>query len=582
LEPFTRTKALGKYKLITELGRGGMGIVYLAATQGPGGVSKLLVVKELHPELVAEEAFFQMFLDEARLTARLSHPNVVQTYEVGEEGGRYFMAMEYLEGQTLQRALSMLRRRSRPMPRKMHLRAVSDVLLGLHYAHELKGLDGAPLNVVHRDVSPHSIFLTYDGQIKLVDFGIAKALDARHETAIGTFKGKVTYMAPEQVTKSVPVDRRADVFAAGAVLWEALVGRKLWEGVPMHDVFMHLTRRELPPNPAFLVHGVPPELDRICARAMAIDPADRYETALAFRSALEQYIQGSGEAASAHDVGHFVGEEFAEERATRHSFVEAELARLAAGVGRETFSSGPAFNDRTPFATPSAATRSGGYLPPRLAEFATPTATRSGGHLLPRQADLLHSSLNFAAQQGSGGGRRLLWLGGLVAIASAGLTAGAVLLSRSRALEQARAARAVASAQQAAATSRPGVPAVVTGAPKADEPVLALNIRVNPVTARVSLDDEPLAPDALASVRPRDKKPHRLYAEAEGYFPRTEIVIFDATNLTVNLALDRRPPGSMPPRNRLAPPSSTPPAAPPPGEAANPPRNGQPPRPIND
>jgi eukaryotic-like serine/threonine-protein kinase len=563
VEPTTHTKTLGKYKLIAELGSGGVGTVYLAVTHGPGGFSKLLVVKELRSELAAEEAFFQMFLDEARLAARLNHPNVVQTYEVGEEGGRYFMAMEYLEGQTFQRVQSVLRRRGRPMPRRVYLRTICEMLLGLHYAHELRGLDGLPLGVVLRDVSPHNIFLTYDGQIKLVDFGIAKALDARHETAVGTLKGKVAYMAPEQAMKSPMVDRRADVFAAGAVLWEALVGRKLWEGVAMGDVVMHLMRYELPPNPGSISSEVPFELDRICARAMAADPSDRYETALAFRNALEQYIQRSGEAASAHDVGHFIGEEFAEERATRRSRIEVELKRLTAAMPREPSSS---FADMTPFSTPSAASRSGGHVP-------------------LRQADLLQSSLTFAAQQSAaanGGGRRLLWLGGLVAIASAGLTAGAVLLSRNRALEQARVARA-------AAVAPPVVPAVVTGAPKADEPVLALNIRVNPVTARVSLDDEPLAPDALASVRPRDKKPHRLYAEAEGYFPRTEIVIFDETNVTVNLALDRRPVAvATPPRVR--PPTASasvakppPPPAPPASvEPKPPPQPRQPPKPIID
>jgi eukaryotic-like serine/threonine-protein kinase len=567
VETTARAKTLGKYRLIAELGRGGMGIVYLAVAYGPGGFSKLLVVKELRPELAGEPAFLHMFLDEARLAARLNHPNVVQTYEVGEEGGHYFMAMEYLEGQTLHRALTMLRRRGRPMPRAIQLRALSEALLGLHYAHELRGLDGAPLGVVHRDVSPHNLFLTYDGQIKLVDFGIAKAIDAWHETVTGTLKGKVTYMAPEQVTDASTVDRRADVFAAGVMLWEALVGRKLWEGVPVNDVLMRLTRGELPPSPAAVVPAVPTELDRICACAMSVDRGARYPTTLAFREALERYLQNAGELAPTHEVGRFVAELFADERAAGRSLIDAELTRLKSGPPSERLITlTAAAGEHTPRSAPSTA-------PPRTSPGTTLAPPASAGVGPPTH----HSALAFAAQRGPGSAlaespgvaRRTLWLGAAVVVASASLTAGVTIVTRGR--------PSSAHVSQAATPPSEALSAGEPSGPKTDAPVLALNVRVTPPSARVFLDDEELPRDALASVRPRDKRPHHLHAEAEGYLPRSEIVVFDGPNVIVNLTLDKRPAQASaaappPPRGRTAPPPAPParPAARPTSPTASP------------
>jgi eukaryotic-like serine/threonine-protein kinase len=561
LETASREKILGKYRLIAELGRGGMGVVYLAVTYGPGGFSKLLVVKELRPELGSEPSFLQMFLDEARLAARLSHPNVVQTYEVGEDQGRYFMAMEYLEGQTLHRTISALRRRARAMTRPLHLRAISEVLLGLHYAHELCDFESVPLGVVHRDVSPHNVFLTYDGQVKLVDFGIAKALDARHETATGTLKGKVTYMAPEQVHNASAVDRRVDVFAAGAMLWEALVGRKLWEGVPVNEVLLRLTQGNLPPPPSALAPDVPPALDRICARAMAADREARYPTALAFREAIEQYAQESGEGATARDVGSFVAATFVDERGTNRSLIELELSRLRSGQVAEGVSlrvdSTPAPPLNMTGATGATGTTgaTGASAPgpstqnAPLAFAAQPNALRSLSELPPSPP------------------RRLFWTATAVVVVSAALTTGAVLASRG----------VLGRGRVAVAAPPSTVEAVAAGAAKTAEPVLALNIRVSPASARVFLDDEEVPPAARASVRPRDGRPHQLRAEAEGYLPRTEIVLFDGANIAVNLQLDRRPAdaGSPPAaRGRSTPPPPVPRVPPTPARPAAPTSSG--------
>src|ERR1700722_16531169 len=172
---------LGKYRLIAELGHGGMAEGYLAVAGGPAGFNKLVVIKQIRPQLAEDPEFLGMFLDEARLAARLSHPHVVQTNEVGQEGERYFIAMEYLEGQPLNRIVHRLQK-SGGLPLALHLKIVGDALLGLHHAHELVDYDGTPLSVVHRDVTSHNVFVTYDGQVKVVDFGIAKALNSSTET----------------------------------------------------------------------------------------------------------------------------------------------------------------------------------------------------------------------------------------------------------------------------------------------------------------------------------------------------------------------------------------------------------------
>ena len=188
----------GRYRLIAELGQGGMATVYLAVSVGTPGFRKLAVVKLLRPEIAVDQEFVQMFLDEARLCARLSHPNIVQTYDVGVDEVGHLMAMEYLDGVSLHAAASKLGKTGGPLTFSMQARVLLDVLEGLRYAHELKDYDGRSLDIVHRDVTPHNIFVTFDGQVKLLDFGIAKAATSSVKTATGVIKGKLTYMAPEQ------------------------------------------------------------------------------------------------------------------------------------------------------------------------------------------------------------------------------------------------------------------------------------------------------------------------------------------------------------------------------------------------
>ena len=337
---------LGKYQLVAEIARGGMGIVYLAVAQGPARFSKLLVIKELKPEFVEDESFLEMFLEEARLAARLNHPNIVQTYEVGEENKRHYIVMDYLDGVTLAR---LLRRKSTLFTRNMHLRVICEILAGLHYAHTLKDFDGTDLGIVHRDVTPQNVFITFDGTAKIVDFGIAKALDSSIETRTGVLKGKPAYMAPEQIAGDV--DPRADVFSAGVMIWEAIAGQRMWAKKGDVEVLASMLKGEVP-NIRDYVSDLPDELASIVDRALAKNRDDRFPSAAALQEALEQFL-ASDPGATMRDVGRVVREIFAEERQSTRTKIDAHLARLRAGAGADKLPSLlPPAEARTPTGQP--------------------------------------------------------------------------------------------------------------------------------------------------------------------------------------------------------------------------------------
>lgn len=320
------SNVLGKFRLIAELGRGGMSEVYLAVIAGPAGFNKLVVVKLIKAELAEDPEFISMFLEEARLAARLNHPNVVQTNEVGEIAGRYYIAMEYLEGQPYSRVIHRLGRDS-GLPIGMSLRILCDVLGGLHYAHELPDFDGAPLGVVHRDVTPHNIFLTYDGQVKVVDFGIAKAMNSANETRTGMLKGKVGYMAPEQA-RGERVDRRADVFSVGVMLWEAAVGRRLWKGLNEVQMLHQMIHGEIP-SPRTQRPDISTNLESIIMRALSMDREQRQATCADLALELEELLDASSERTTLREVGRRVARHFEDERAKLRQIIEGQLARSA-------------------------------------------------------------------------------------------------------------------------------------------------------------------------------------------------------------------------------------------------------------
>jgi serine/threonine-protein kinase len=310
----------GKYRTLFELGQGGTANVSLAVARGPEGFKKLFVVKQLRPMYAQDPEFRAMFMTEARLSARLNHPHVVQVYEVLEQDTTPTILMEYIEGQTLDAVLSL---QDPKLPLDLHLRILADVLSGLHYSHELNDLKHVPLNVVHRDVSPHNVMVSYEGVVKVLDFGIAKLSGTTVETEAGVIKGKLRYMPPEQIAGE-DVDRRADVFAVGVMLWEALSGVKLWKGLSDATIMNRVLSGEIPP-PRNDSTPIAPELAEICQRALAPERDDRYQTALEFELQLEEYLAKRSHYVSARELGKFMTERFAETRSAIDQRIEREL-----------------------------------------------------------------------------------------------------------------------------------------------------------------------------------------------------------------------------------------------------------------
>jgi serine/threonine-protein kinase len=313
-----------RYEPIAQIGRGGMAEVLLALAHTGGGVHRLAVLKRTWPELATDPDFVTMFLDEARLSLRLNHANVVQTYEVLAGEGELAIAMEYLDGQPLTRVLNRLLRGGGELPLPLRLRILTSVLAGLEYAHTLTDLDGTPLGVVHRDVSPQNVFITYDGQVKLVDFGVAKTLAASHQTRPGTLKGKIAYMAPEQLQLQT-IDRRADLFSVGIMMWEMLAARRMWQGMTEVDIVSFLASGQpLPPLPADA--GLPHGLDAIVARALEPDPERRHQSAAELEMDLEHVLIGSADS-HARNLGKVVALAFAKEHAERQAIIERCVRR---------------------------------------------------------------------------------------------------------------------------------------------------------------------------------------------------------------------------------------------------------------
>src|ERR1700733_6479440 len=315
-----------------------MADVFLAMIAGPlgSGFSKLSVVKRLRQNLAEDPEFVAMLMDEARISARLSHPNVVQTHEIGVEGGSYFLAMEYLDGQPLHRIQKRSLTNGRRFPMEVELLVVSDVLAGLHHAHEHADYDGTALNIVHRDVTPQNVFVTYGGHVKVVDFGIAKAAGRSCETRQGIVKGKLRYMAPEQAM-GIAIDRRADVFAVGLLLWEAVTGLRFWGNGNEIEIARALIAGHFDPSPRKVSPDVPLELDRICRKAMAHAPQDRYPSAEAFRADLDAYLSRLDTVTMRRQLGAFTSEMFAKERVQLKEIVE-RAGRATAPVSVETLS----------------------------------------------------------------------------------------------------------------------------------------------------------------------------------------------------------------------------------------------------
>ena len=289
----------GRYQLVKKIAVGGMGEVWLARQKGMVGFEKLVVVKRLLPHLTAEQEFINMFFDEARIAALLNHPNIAQIYDLGEVNGEYYIAMEYVPGENLrtvaQRALDL----KGGMPIALKCRVLADAAAALNFAHLAKSPSGAPLDLIHRDVSPQNIIVGFSGSVKLIDFGVAKAAGKITRTATGVIKGKYAYMSPEQA-RGHDLDSRSDIFGLGIVFYEILASQRLFKRENDTETLKAIVYGEVPP-PSSVVRGIPKQVDAIVMKALEKNREDRYQTAGQMQLAIEEFlVRGRLPATSAH------------------------------------------------------------------------------------------------------------------------------------------------------------------------------------------------------------------------------------------------------------------------------------------
>ncbi|MBK6698160.1 MAG: serine/threonine protein kinase [Myxococcales bacterium] len=503
------------FRVLGVLGHGGMGKVYLASSEKQPGFTKLLVIKALKEDLRDETALTAMFVQEARIAARLNHANVVQTYEVGTADGLPYLTMEFLEGQSL---YSAAKRLGAKFPLALQARIFADVLCGLHYAHELADFDGRPLGIVHRDVSPHNVFLTYDGAVKVLDFGIAKVASAPSQTSSGMMKGKIGYMAPEQALGG-SVDRRADVFSVGVMMWEALAGRRLVEP-GTHEVAALAARlADEIPNLREAAPEAPAELVAIATKALAYDPRERFATAEEMQLALEEYLRSASNP-QPRDVGRVLREVFEGEHQKLKKTIAAQLSQP---------------NGAMPFSTPASP--------------GTPTPEGDDREDSPSAVARDHSA-NRANRRGA------FIVTVAVTFTVAASAAATFFLAKGVSDTAREAAPAIppasASAPPASAPAPSAVAPPSAAAPppaSAETPKAPATVRialvVEPPSAALLLDGAPIAAGEL--VRPLDATTrHSLTASAPGRRSTTREVLFDRDQTVAIELADRRTPGPRP------------------------------------
>ncbi|HEX6273654.1 MAG TPA: serine/threonine-protein kinase [Polyangiaceae bacterium] len=488
-EPVAQDTA-GKYRLIVELGQGGTAIVYLAVARGPGGFNKLVVLKMMKRALLAEPDLAEMFMNEARLSARLSHQNIVETNEVFEQDGIPVIVMQYLEGQPLSMLVARSEKKPEKFPLVWHLRVISEALAGLHHSHELTDYDGTPLYLVHRDMTPHNVFVTYDGQVKILDFGIAKINRSAAQTEVGVIKGKLRYMPPEQLTGE-GVDRRSDIFAVGVMLWEAATRQRMWRGLTDPEV-MHAILNDDIPKPSSVAPNVPPRLEAIVMKAMARAPADRHATAAELQAELDEFLAEQGSNVRNRDIGAAVAELFADVRADTRRVIEQQLKKVTALSAREYQS----------------------FRPLELA-----STVRAGGEAGPRPT--------VAPPKASSRSRFVVGAALLVAL-------GAAAFAWSR--------RGAGTAPEPRAAAPAATPAPAPAQ-------LSVTLSSTPDSAQLYLDDRFVPGNPATLDVPGDGSRHTVRAEAPGYAVRRQEIVYDKSQ-SVALVLDALPPApsALPPK----------------------------------
>lgn len=309
MTPFEPAK-FGKYLLLDRIAVGGMAELYRAMITGAEGFEKLIAIKKLLSHLTAQENLVNAFIEEAKLAALLQHQNIIQIYDFGSMDGDYFIAMEHLFGKDLRLIMDKSEEKGRPPGLECILYVVSRICEGLDYAHHLKDLEGNPLHIIHRDISPPNIFITYEGEVKIVDFGIAKAATQNTATVEGVIKGKVSYMSPEQAGGE-SIDQRSDIFSTGILIYEMLTGKRMFDGEPL-QILPKVREAEFEPLD-HVVKDLPPELYEIVHRALAKEPEQRYQSSGDMLCDLEECMHKNDLRATARGLSQYMRELFQEE-----------------------------------------------------------------------------------------------------------------------------------------------------------------------------------------------------------------------------------------------------------------------------
>ena len=556
---------LGRYEILLSIAQGGMARVWAARQHGQRGFSKVVAIKTILPQLAQDPSFEAMFLDEARLASGIHHPNVCEIFDLGEEAGALYIAMEWVNGEALSRVLKP------PVPRgqkaiaqrlnaRVAARIVADAAKGLHAAHELRDEMGRPLGVVHRDVSPQNILVSLDGVVKVTDFGVAKALRTDHEaTMAGQVKGKVAYMAPEQA-RGAAIDRRSDVFALGIVLYEITTGTRPFAGENEIEVMRSLAAGYFDP-PSSVVPGYPPELEAIVFNAMAMDPARRFPTAEAMRHALEEWLARSGPIVTEVHVAATVRERVG-------ILVDERVARIRERTKTGTLEL-PATETAPPYAVPPTEASSSfasvvsapGTAPSGVSGVSYQSAPSAVSHIAPVVATAPPFSAPRPASGSSAAKTALIGVAvgvGVFALVAVGGGSYWVLKSRSR---------ATAAVQPAASTPS------VAGSPAPAAAIADTRIvLVEPKSGVTLLVDGVVQPVGQLSItRPAPGAERTLTARAAGYKDREFKLESESTSIEITLDKDMGEAAQDKAGSAEKPPEATKPSEPAkPAEAANP------------